>query len=107
MSITFEWKFSDIEVKPQLNEFIDVVVRYEWRRVAKDGEYEISSNGFVLLSNPNSENFIPFDMLNHDILVQWTLGYVNKTLESIDYNLNTIIQNSKARTLITKSPPWE
>jgi hypothetical protein len=107
MAINFTWQFSNFKVKPSLDELEDVLVSYEWRRGAKDGEYFIDCYGLLSLSDPDRDSFKDYETLTKDDIINWTISKLTQeTVDNYDLSLVSQIENLKNPPLITKPVPW-
>jgi hypothetical protein len=84
-----------------------LVVKINYNVVAKDKELIANKRGSVELSgDPNAEDFIPFEDLTRQNLVDWVKANVN--VEAIENEVDSILQEKvaarSARTLISGLP---
>lgn len=108
MAIEFDWHFNAIKVKPIQDNLIDVVVSYEWRRCALDGEYFVESYGSINLSDPDPNNFKDYDNLTKQDLISWTIDKLTQEkIDKFDASLAAQIENLKNPPLLSKPVPWE
>ena len=70
--ITYNWNCKTVDVHPQDGEYTDVVYNVHYYVTGVDGDYSSSVIGTqnVLLSEGG--DFIPFEDLTNEIIVEWT-----------------------------------
>ena len=87
MAIEYTWNFNGIKVKPVQDKLTDVVVSYEWRRGAKDGDYFTDVYGSISLSDPDPKSFKKYkDLTKEDLTQPDVIEYLSKRFEVIGYN---------------------
>lgn len=107
MSIEYTWNFNGIKVKPVQGTLTDVVVSYEWRRGAKDGDYSTDVYGSITLSDPDPASFKQYNNLTKQDLISWTVTSLSQeSIDNYDASLASQIENLKNPPLINKAAPW-
>jgi len=79
MAITYEWNCKTVDVYPVEEEYTDVVYNVHWSLTGVSDQLDSNGNPYQASSigtqavalNPESE-FIPFDQLTNEIVVDWT-----------------------------------
>jgi len=107
MAVEYTWQFNGIKVKPIQDNMTDVVVSYEWRRGALDGEYFVESYGSINLSDPDPNDFKEYNNLTKQDLISWTVSSLTQeVVDNYDASLAAQIENLKTPPLVTKPVPW-
>lgn len=108
MAIEYTWNFNGIKVKPVQDTLTDVVVSYEWRRGAKDGEHFTDVYGSISLSDPDPKSFKKYKDLTKEDLTAWTVASLTQeSIDNYDASLASQIENLKNPPTIQKAAPWE
>jgi hypothetical protein len=108
MTIEYNWEFSNIKVKNTETQS-NIVHSYSATITGILDEFFASETFDIVTSSEHKiENFTSFDHLSKDQFVEWTessLGLlVEKAKNSIKYNLNRQVENSKYNLV---NVPWE
>ncbi|CAB4162832.1 hypothetical protein UFOVP787_137 [uncultured Caudovirales phage] len=106
MSITYNWNFGPLECIPSLDGLTDVVKIVHWRYIGTDGTYSENRYGSVGLDTPSSDNFISFNDLTETEIIEWITPKLHVSVEEMQQNIETSINNQKNPPIINKSPPW-
>ena len=108
MAITYTWNFSGFKVKPSLDNLKDVLVSYEWRRIAKDGDFSVDVYWSISLPDPNPKEFTDYAKLTKSVLEDWTISQLTqKSVDDYDVSLAASIENLKNPPLVNKFAPWD
>ena len=70
--ITYNWNCKTVDVHPQENEQTDVVYNVHWTVAGVDGDYSSSVIGTQTVPLSEGGDFIPFEDLTNEIIVEWT-----------------------------------
>ena len=83
------------------------VVTARWRMMAVDDKYNASAHGRVEFQpDPLNENFIPFENLTEEIVVQWIKNKLGaEHINDIEKNLTKQIEDQKAPKVVS-GLPW-
>ena len=89
----------EIETINELNGLKDVInlLRWEYKGVSED--YTVSLSGYTYLDKPIKKNFIKFDKLTKETVIEWILQEVS--INDLDINLDD--QADKILNPITKT----
>jgi hypothetical protein len=109
METTYTWIIEQMQCKQQEGELTDVVIKVNWIRKAsatKDGiEYSVTIPGIQDFTQPDPENFIPYDQLTYEQVCGWLEESMNMTMiDTPLYNQLNLIVNPP---LIVLPLPWE
>jgi hypothetical protein len=109
METTYTWIIEQMQCKQQEGELTDVVIKVNWVRKAsatKDGiEYSVTIPGIQDFTQPDPENFIPYDQLTYEQVCGWLEESMNMTMiDTPLYNQLNLIVNPP---LIVLPLPWE
>jgi hypothetical protein len=108
MAIEYKWIFNAIKVKPIDGNLNNVVVSYEWRRAAKDGDYFVDCYGSISLTDPDPDNFTEFQDLTEQDLAAWAIAALSPdTVASYDSSLANQLELLKNPPTVIKPAPWE
>lgn len=104
----YSWKFDAFKVRPELAGLSDVLVSYEWRRVATDLEHTAEVYGSVVLGEPESGKFTAYSDIVPSDLEAWTVAYLTpEVIESYDASLAATIEEMKNPSVVSKVAPWD
>lgn len=107
MSITYDWIFNPLVVKPQEGSLDDVVIVVNWRRTAVDGAYSSSCYGQITLGPPNPQDYTRFEDLTKDQVAGWVVDSLTQELVGqYDQSLAVDIANQKNPPVVSLPPPW-
>jgi hypothetical protein len=70
--ITYKWNCKTVDVYPQANGETDVVYNVHWVLTGVSDTYVASNFGTQIVELDSEKEFIPFDELTNDIIVEWT-----------------------------------
>ena len=106
---TYNWNCKTVDAYPLVGENVDVVYNVHWRVIAvsdqvdsKGNAYQTSAIGTQVLNTEDITDFIPFDQLTNDQVVQWvkdTMG--EERVSSLESNLQSQIDNLITPTSVT------
>ena len=68
--ITYSWSITAVD-KTESGDLADVVETVHWLAEVTDGTYVANETGTLELSAPNPENFIQFNQLTKQDIVDW------------------------------------
>jgi uncharacterized protein YpbB len=98
---TYNWNCKTVEAYPSVGENTNVVYNVHWRVTAvsdqldeKGNAYQASAIGTQVLNTEDITEFIPFDQLTNDQVVQWvksTMG--EEKVNSLESSLQSQIDN--------------
>jgi len=109
MTVTYEWNCKTVDVHPTEGSETDVVYNVHWivtgvsDELDPDGNaYKSNSIGTQTVSlNPESE-FIPFEDLTNEIVVEWTKGAMGEEqVEAIESGIKEFIDQEINPTSVT------
>jgi hypothetical protein len=70
--MTYNWNCRTVDVHPQESGEENVVYNVHWILTGVSGPYSATSIGTQLVKVDPEKEFIPFDELTNDIVVEWT-----------------------------------
>ena len=88
----------EIETINTLNGLKDVVNLIRWQYKGQADQYIVSIDGYTYLDKPVKKNFVKFDEITKDIVIEWILQDVS--INDLDINLDD--QADKILNPITK-----
>lgn len=75
MAITYQWTINNTKSVLETKEFHSyVIVTVNWTLSAKEKTASASTSGKTVLSKPNTADFLPFNQVTNDNMVQWITG---------------------------------
>ena len=105
MTISYEWKFEQFDVKPSQSGLSDVVSVIHWRLNAIDSDNIVATNyGTVVLDDPNPSEFIPFSEITKEMAIEWVSLVLD--VDSIKNNLSEQIDRIKNPPVVPMTPPF-
>ena len=104
MSITYTWNVNTMDVAPTDNNLNNVVKVIHWRLTATDGTHIADSFSTLSLETPDSENFVEFDDLTEQEVIQWVESKVN--VDNLKQGLQDRLAALANPPIITKQGPW-
>ena len=107
MTITYDWIFNPLTVKPAEGSLTDVVITVDWRRTAVDAEYGSSTYGQVSLGPPDPSDFTEFSDLTKSQVENWVVGVLTQpVVDEYNISLSRQIENQKHPQTLQLTPPW-
>lgn len=88
MPIQYTWKVNQLKRKLDTGFVFNVV----YELFATDGDFNAQTSGFVSLSQPDPESFIPYEDLSESIVLGWIYERVGKEIEN---QLADLIENQR------------
>jgi len=106
---TYNWNCKTVDAYPLVGENADVVYNVHWRVTAVSDQvdpegnaYQASSIGTQNLNTDDITDFIPFDQLTNDQVVQWVKDAMGEErVSSLESNLESQIDNLITPTSVT------
>lgn len=103
-----QWVISSLQCKPKEESMTDVVIIVDWRRTCAetiDGkDYYADVYGSYSCSNPNPEDFTPYDQLTYEQVCSWLDAAL--PVEQLDLNLDQQIENQVNPPTVTPPLPF-
>ena len=101
MKVTYNWDCKTVDAYPLINEESDVVYNVHWRvtgvsdTLDKNGNpYTAGSIGTQNLNTSEITDFIPFEQLTNEKVVEWVKGTMGEEqVESIEKSIESQINN--------------
>lgn len=107
MTITYDWIFDPLTVKPVEGSLTDVVITVDWRRTATDDHYASSAYGQVILGPPSPDEYTAFADLTKTQVEGWVVASLTQTVvDQCDASLAADIERQKNPPAIPMPPPW-
>ena len=107
MEITHTWKVRKLVQKNDEN---GLVIQVFYKIYSTDGEYSYVSAGTIELGTENISNFIPYQDLTEEIVLQWIrdkLGSNSEDLEQINSDWIYNEKNPIPSSIKVEKLPWE
>ncbi len=106
---TYNWNCKTVDAYPLVGDNADVVYNVHWRvtgvsdQVDPEGNaYQASGIGTQILNTEDITDFIPFDQLTNDQVVQWVKDAMGEErVSSLESNLQSQIDNLITPTSVT------
>lgn len=106
---TYNWNCKTVDAYPLVGDNADVVYNVHWRvtgvsdQVDPEGNaYQASAIGTQNLNTDDITDFIPFDQLTNDQVVQWVKDAMGEErVSSLESNLQSQIDNLITPTSVT------
>lgn len=76
--INYIWNCRTVDVKPKDGELTDIVYNVHYIVTGSLGEITSSNIGTQVLDTSNITNFIPFEQLTNDEIVNWTKATIGE-----------------------------
>lgn len=105
MSTTFTWIIPELTTAKSEDGLTDVVKTVHWRYQASNETFTTEIYGTVGLSEPNPEEFTPFESLTKEKVVSWLES--NLDVEEMQNSLNTQLALLADPPIVAKTPPWD
>jgi len=106
MAATFTWSITELFCKPQTAEGADYVVTANWRCSGVDGNYNGQINGLAAFPVVQSENFIPYDQLTQQIVLDWCWNAGGVEKNATEARVQDQIDRQINPPVITPPLPW-
>jgi hypothetical protein len=116
MTITYTWNFDPLETKPSEDDLSDVVKTIHWQLHGYDDETGNTGRiiGAQSLSSPDSDEFVLFEDLTQDVVLQWILSTMIKedleTVEAVEDSLKEKItqqiEKKNNPPIVNRKAPW-
>lgn len=100
--ITYDWNCKTVDVHPQEEGETNVVYNVHWVVNGTKEDYSVTSIGTQIVTlNPETE-FIPFDELTNEIIVDWTKEAMGEEqVEAIEGSIASQIDELENPTSVT------
>jgi len=109
MSITYTWEFNPLDCVPSYNGLTNVVKTVHWRYIGTDGTNTASLYGSIGLNPPDTNTYIQYANLTMNTVTGWVISALeqsNTTVDSLQSNINTQIENITNPPVVSNTPPW-
>ena len=105
MTTQITWLIEQMQVAPQLDGQMDVVVIASWRCNGADGQYTGTVYGTAGFTLSQGSSFTPYDQLTENQVLGWCYeNGVDKT--ATEANVDLQIQDQINPPIITPPLPW-
>ena len=102
MTITHNWQVKKLVQK---NDGSGLVIQVFYRVRSTDGEYSRTSIGDVKLETENISNFVPYQNLTEELIIQWIKDKLGPNSEDLEQmNTDWIITTKNPSTKVEKLP---
>lgn len=106
MTITHTWSVNRLE---QINDGSGTVAHIQYNVHTTNGELSCHSSGMVTLNTDNIENFISYENLTEEILLEWVKESLGENLGNHEVNnaawIDSVV-NPPAPKFISQPLPW-
>lgn len=96
---TYTWKINAVDCYTSKDGLEKVAYNVHWTCTATDGQHTTSSIGVNSIGSPNPDNFIPFDQLTEEQVVEWVKASMD--VEQMQANLDKQIEDLVAPKVVT------
>jgi hypothetical protein len=108
MAITYEWKISQLDLYPTVEDHTDVVFNVHWRVRAVDGIYETFSYGTQEVSYDGSQPFVAYEDLTESMIIGWVKDSMGiERVADLEASLASNIEVQKNPPVVVLPLPWE
>jgi len=97
------YKINKLEIAPSQNQFVNVVKTVHYSIIIKDGDNSAEIMDYIKLGEPMPFNFIAYDSLSEEIIVNWIKNQIDVT--RIENILKQKLEAVKNPTILA-DPPW-
>lgn len=102
----YNWIISQIDTVPEANGLTDIVSVIHWRCNLKQ-DTSIDAYGTVTLTEVDSDNFLLFEDLSEEQVVNWVKSSLgDERISQITESLNARLQNKLNPRTVVKNVPW-
>ncbi len=100
--ITYNWNCRTVDVHPQENGEENVVYNVHWILTGVSETYSATNIGTQLVKVDPDKEFIPFDELTNDIVVEWTKEAMGENVvEAVEQSVSEQILELETPTSVT------
>jgi hypothetical protein len=108
MANTYTWKIVQLDCLPDANGLLHVIQDVHWRLEGTDGTYSSYVYGSVALSQPHPDDFILYDDLTEDQIINWVINSIgNNSVADYQTTIDTKIAASVDPQKVYPSLPWK
>jgi hypothetical protein len=101
------WKITGVKILPQAEGQVDVVSKVAWVAKLSEADKTASECGDVRLEYTAGNNFVPFEQLTEEQLVDWVKAALgDEEVAKVEANLSGRLQYLLAPTVVNKPLPW-
>lgn len=108
--ITYTWGIAQMECAPSDDGLANVVKTVHWTLLAEDGTYVASSYGSAGLSSPDGGEFIAYNNLTKETVINWVKAALNAGNEDcvsqMEAALAANIEEQCNPKIVRPSVPW-
>ena len=102
----YNWIISQIDTVPEANGLTDIVSVIHWR-CNLEQDPSIDAYGTVTLTEVDSDNFLLFEDLSKEQVVNWVKSSLgDERISQITESLNARLQNKLNPRTVVKNVPW-
>lgn len=107
MSVTYTWKVEQIECRPEVGEYENVVSVVHWRLFGADGSVQDSVYGSEKVDLVESVVFTPFEELIEETVIGWVQTKLGtERITTLKGALDTMIADRIAPPVVSPPLPW-
>jgi trehalose utilization protein len=105
MAVTYTWMVHSMATKPSVSGVSNAVQKIYWECQGREGSSMMRAQGCVELADPDPENFVNYDDLTEDDVLNWVWGNVGK--EKVEDALASRVSKKTNPTTVSLPNPWE
>jgi hypothetical protein len=100
--MTYDWNCKTVDVHPQAEGETNVVYNVHWIVTGTEGDYTVSNIGTQVVPLDNAADFIPFEDLTNEIVVEWAKEAMGEDqVQAIEDSLQAQITELENPTSVT------
>jgi len=100
--VTYNWNCKTVDVHPQEDGEENVVYNVHWILTGVSDSYSATSIGTQLVKVDPEKEFIPFDELTNDIVVEWTKEAMGEDeVSAVEQNVSNQVSELENPTSVT------
>ena len=102
----YNWIISQIDTVPEANGLTDIASVIHWR-CSLEEDPSIDAYGTVVLHELDSDNFVPFEDLTEEHVIEWVKSSLgDERIDQMNESLNARLQNKLNPKTVVKNVPW-
>lgn len=101
------WKIDSIQCSVQVDEYDNVVSDISWRVFVSQDDHSTSAYGSCPVVFEPSDNFIPYEELTEEEVLQWLFDAMGEQRKlDIENSVKNELQHIIQPTVVTNPLPW-
>lgn len=103
--LNFSWNINYLKVKKESNGLQNLVIEIGFYPYGSNGSLSIFGENMVIrLSEPDNNNFIPYENLDENTVLNWIFSKIDKA--SIEQQLQNKFDENNSVLIVEKVLPW-